>query len=163
MLNKEIISLLNNQIWLENMSSYYYLKLSVLCNENGFSGVSKFFVDQSNEEREHMMKIFNYMLEQDVEPVVPSYNYIEEDEDLKNFNLLNIFENSLVNEKEITNSINELVIKCKETGDSRTENFLNWFVEEQNEEEQKFKDLIDDLKIIDGDKFGLYNFNKTLK
>ena len=163
MLNKEIISLLNNQIWLENMSSYYYLKLSVLCNENGFSGVSKFFVDQSNEEREHMMKIFNYMLEQDVEPVVPSYNYIEEDEDLKNFNLLNIFENSLVNEKEITNSINELVIKCKETGDSRTENFLTWFVEEQNEEEQKFKGLIDDLKIIDGDKFGLYNFNKTLK
>ena len=163
MLNKEIISLLNNQIWLENMSSYYYLKLSVLCNENGFSGVSKFFVDQSNEEREHMMKIFNYMLEQDVEPVVPSYNYIEEDEDLKNFNLLYIFENSLVNEKEITNSINELVIKCKETGDSRTENFLTWFVEEQNEEEQKFKDLIDDLKIIDGDKFGLYNFNKLLK
>ena len=163
MLNKEIISLLNNQIWLENMSSYYYLKLSVLCNENGFSGVSKFFVDQSNEEREHMMKIFNYMLEQDEEPVVPSYNYIEEDEDLKNFNLLYIFENSLVNEKEITNSINELVIKCKETGDSRTENFLTWFVEEQNEEEQKFKDLIDDLKIIDGDKFGLYNFNKTLK
>ena len=163
MLNKEIISLLNNQIWLENMSSYYYLKLSVLCNENGFSGVSKFFVDQSNEEREHMMKIFNYMLEQDVEPVVPSYNYIEEDEDLKNFNLLYIFENSLVNEKEITNSINELVIKCKETGDSRTENFLTWFVEEQNEEEQKFKGLIDDLKIIDGDKFGLYNFNKTLK
>jgi len=163
MLNKEIISLLNNQIWLENMSSYYYLKLSVLCNENGFSGVSKFFVDQSNEEREHMMKIFNYMLEQDEEPVVPSYNYIEEDEDLKNFNLLYIFENSLVNEKEITNSINELVIKCKETGDSRTENFLTWFVEEQNEEEQKFKDLIDDLKIIDGDKFGLYNFNKLLK
>ncbi len=56
-----------------------------------------------------------------------------------------------------------MVIKCKETGDSRTENFLTWFVEEQNEEEQKFKDFIDDLKIIDGDKFGLYNFNKTLK
>jgi len=157
MLNKEVLSLLNNQIWLENMSSYYYLKLSVLCNQNGFSGVSKFFIEQSNEEREHMMKIFNYMLEQDTEPVVPSYNYIEE-EGMIDFNLLTLFENSLTNEKEITNSINELVIKCKEVGDSRTENFLSWFVEEQ-----KFKDLVDDLKIIKGDKFGLYHFNKSLK
>jgi len=162
MLNKEVLSLLNNQIWLENMSSYYYLKLSVLCNQNGFNGVSKFFLEQSNEEREHMMKIFNYMLEQDTEPVVPSYNYIEE-EGIIDFNLLTLFENSLTNEKEITNSINELVIKCKEVGDSRTENFLSWFVEEQNEEEQKFKDLVDDLKIIKGDKFGLYHFNKSLK
>ncbi len=162
MLNKEVLSLLNNQIWIENMSSYYYLKLSVLCNENGFNGVSKFFLEQSNEEREHMMKIFNYMLEQDTEPVVPSYNYIEE-EGIIDFNLLTLFENSLTNEKEITNSINELVIKCKEVGDSRTENFLSWFVEEQNEEEQKFKDLVEDLKIIKGDKFGLYHFNKSLK
>lgn len=162
MLNKEVLSLLNNQIWLENMSSYYYLKLSVLCNQNGFNGVSKFFLGQSNEEREHMMKIFNYMLEQDTEPVVPSYNYIEE-EGIIDFNLLTLFENSLTNEKEITNSINELVIKCKEVGDSRTENFLSWFVEEQNEEEQKFKDLVEDLKIIKGDKFGLYHFNKSLK
>jgi ferritin len=162
MLNKEVLSLLNNQIWLENMSSYYYLKLSVLCNQNGFNGVSKFFLEQSNEEREHMMKIFNYMLEQDTEPVVPSYNYIEE-EGIIDFNLLTLFENSLTNEKEITNSINELVIKCKEVGDSRTENFLSWFVEEQNEEEQKFKDLVEDLKIIKGDKFGLYHFNKSLK
>jgi ferritin len=144
------------------MSSYYYLKLSVLCNQNGFNGVSKFFLEQSNEEREHMMKIFNYMLEQDTEPVVPSYNYIEE-EGIIDFNLLTLFENSLTNEKEITNSINELVIKCKEVGDSRTENFLSWFVEEQNEEEQKFKDLVEDLKIIKGDKFGLYHFNKSLK
>lgn len=162
MLNKEVLSLLNNQIWLENMSSYYYLKLSVLCNQNGFSGVSKFFIEQSNEEREHMMKIFNYMLEQDTEPVVPSYNYIEEG-GMIDFNLLTLFENSLTNEKEITNSINELVIKCNEVGDSRTENFLSWFIVEQNEEEQKFKDLVDDLKIIKGDKFGLYHFNKSLK
>jgi ferritin len=147
MLNKEVLSLLNNQIWLENMSSYYYLKLSVLCNQNGFNGVSKFFLEQSNEEREHMMKIFNYMLEQDTEPVVPSYNYIEE-EGIIDFNLLTLFENSLTNEKEITNSINELVIKCKEVGDSRTENFLSWFVEEQNEEEQKFKDLVENLVYI---------------
>ena len=162
MIKKEVLSLLNNQIWLENMASYYYLNLSVICNENGFNGVSKFFLKQSNEEREHMMKIFNYILEQDNIPVVPNYNYIEEESILK-FDLLTLFEGTLVKEKEITNSINELVIKCKENGDSRTENFLSWFVVEQNEEEQKFKDLVDDLKIIKGDKFGLYHFNKFIK
>ena len=50
-LDKEIINLINEQIWLENNASFYYLYLSTQFNLNGYSGISKFFLEQSNEER----------------------------------------------------------------------------------------------------------------
>ena len=80
MLNKEVIELLNGQIWLENRASFYYLRLSAEFNKNGYFGISKFFLNQSNEEREHMIKIFEYLKEQECEPIIPNYNFLEEDE-----------------------------------------------------------------------------------
>ena len=56
-LHKEIVSLLNEQIWLENHASFYYLNLSIEFSNNGFNGISTFFLNQSQEERLHMTKI----------------------------------------------------------------------------------------------------------
>jgi ferritin len=162
MLHKEILSLLNKQIWSENMASYYYLKLSALFSKNGYSGISNFFLRQSNEEREHMLKLFKYITEQCSEPTIPSYNYIEEEMELE-FDIIGAFEDSLFHEKEITISINRIISKCIEIGDYRTKNFLTWFVEEQMEEENKFNNLIEELKIISYNKNGLYMFNEKLK
>ena len=145
MLNKEVIDLLNGQIWLENRASFYYLRLSAEFNKNGYFGISKFFLNQSNEEREHMIKIFEYL---------------EEDEG--EFDILCLFEDSLIGEREVTKSINKILSKCKEVGDYTTENFLQWFVTEQREEENKFKEIIDNLKIIGSNTLGLYEMNKVL-
>jgi ferritin len=159
-MNKEVLSLLNEQIWVENSASFFYLKLSKLFNENNYFGITNFFVEQSNEERNHMMKIFSYVLEQEGEPVIPQYNLIEESE--LEFNILNLFELSLSNEKKVTNSINKIISKCREVGDYTTENFLQWFVIEQREEENKFKEIIDNLRIIGDNSVGLYELNKSL-
>ena len=160
MLNKEVLTLINEQIWLENNASFYYLKLSIDFNEKGFSGISNFFLSQSNEERDHMTKLISYVMEKDSSPALPQYNFMEDEEE--NFNVLTHFENSLHNEREVTNAINKIVSKCKEVGDSTTENFLQWFVTEQREEENKFKEIIDNLKIIGDDGLGLYEINKEL-
>jgi len=160
MLNEEIVELLNGQIWLENRASFYYLKLSVEFNKNGYSGISKFFLNQSNEERVHMIKIFEYLKEQDDEPIIPNYNFLEEDEG--EFNIICLFEDSLSGEREVTKSINKIISKCKEVGDYTTENFLQWFITEQREEENKFKEIIDNLKIIGDNTLGLYEMNKVL-
>ena len=160
MLNKEVIELLNGQIWLENRASFYYLKLSAEFNKNGYFGISKFFLNQSNEEREHMIKIFEYLKEQECEPIIPNYNFLEEDEG--EFNIVCLFEDSLIGEREVTKSINKILSKCKEVGDYTTENFLQWFVTEQREEENKFKEIIDNLKIIGSNTLGLYEMNKVL-
>lgn len=159
-LDKEIINLINEQIWLENNASFYYLYLSTQFNLNGFSGISKFFLDQSNEEREHMLKLVEYLMDEDITPQIPNYNYLE-DLDEK-FDLLNHFENSLLNEKRVSSSINEIITKCKEKNDIKTENFMQWFVIEQREEENKFKSIIDDIRIIGKSGSGLYELNKQL-
>ena len=76
-LSKEIINLINEQIWLENNASFYYLHLSNEFNKNGFGGMSTFFLQQSNEEREHMLKLIDYLLEEDCNPILPNYNFLE--------------------------------------------------------------------------------------
>jgi len=159
MLNKEILNLLNEQIWLENNASFYYLKLSIEFNEKGFKGISTFFLTQSNEERDHMLKLITYIMEKDISPALPQYNFMEESTD--NFGILLHFENSLLSEMEVTNSVHKIIAKCKEVGDYTTENFMQWFVEEQREEENKFKEIIDNLKIIGEDGVGLYEINKS--
>ena len=159
MLNKEILNLINEQIWLENNASFYYLKLSVEFNEKGFSGISNFFLTQSDEERSHMLKLITYVMEKDSSPALPQYNFMEES--TEKFGILLHFENSLHSEMEVTNSVHKIIAKCKEVGDYTTENFMQWFVEEQREEENKFKEIIDNLKIIGDDGVGLYEINKS--
>lgn len=159
-LDKEIISLLNEQIWLENNASFFYLDLAIKFNTEGFNGISQFFINQSHEERTHMLLIIDYLLEKDIAPALPQYNFMEDNEE--EFNILSHFENSLSNERHVTEAINKIVSKCKEKGDYTTENFMQWFVIEQREEENKFKDIIDDLKIIGDDRVGLYEINKSL-
>lgn len=159
-MNKEVLSLLNEQIWLENTASFFYLKLSKLFNDNNYFGISNFFLEQSNEEREHMVKLFTYVMEQEGDVIVPNYNFLEDEE--HDFDILNLFECSLENERKVTNSINKIISKCKEVGDYTTENFLQWFVVEQREEENKFKEIIDNLIIIGDNRVGLYELNKSL-
>ena len=160
MLNKEVLSLINEQIWLENNASFYYLKLSIDFNEKGFNGISNFFLTQSHEERDHMIKLISYVMEKDSLPALPQYNFMEDTEET--FNVLSHFEDSLHNEKEVTSAINKIVSKCKEVGDHTTENFMQWFVNEQREEENKFKEIIDNLKMIGDDGLGLYHLNREL-
>ena len=160
LLSKEVVNLINEQIWLENNASFYYLHLSIQFSENGYNGISKFFLEQSNEEREHMLKLIHYLLEQDVEPTIPNYNFMEDlDEE---FNILTHFQNSLYNERKVTQSINNIINKCKEVNDIQTETFMQWFVTEQMEEESKFKEIIDDLKIIGDNGSGLFELNRQL-
>jgi len=159
-LNKQIINALNEQIWLENNASFYYLYLSTEFNKKGYGGISTFFLNQSQEEREHMLKIVEYLLEEDCNPQIPNYNFLEDYEE--EFNILTHFHNSLYNERRVTESIIDIVTLCKDLNDIKTENFLQWFINEQREEENKFKEIIDNLNIIGDDRGALYDLNKTL-
>ena len=107
-----------------------------------------------------MLLLVDYLLEKDALPTLPQYNFMEDKDDT--FDVLLHFKNSLENERLVTESINKIVAKCKEVGDYTTENFMQWFVTEQREEEAKFKNIIDDLTIVGNDGVGLYKINKEL-
>ena len=159
-LETEIVNALNEQIWLENNASFYYLYLSTQFNMKGYTGISTFFLNQSQEEREHMLKIVDYLLSEDCIAHIPNYNFLEDLEE--EFNIIGMFENSLASEKRVTQSIVDIVNLCKKLKDIKTENFMQWFITEQREEENKFKDIIDNLTIIGDDGGALYDLNKRL-
>lgn len=159
-MNKEVLDLLNEQIWLENHSSCFYLDLAIEFSDKGFNGISKFFLNQSEEERQHMIMLINYVLERDEKPIVPQYNYVEPNEE--SFDVLFHFECSLDQEIKVSNQVAKVVYKSREVSDIITDNFMQWFVNEQREEEAKFKDIIDKLKMVGDNGLAIYEIDKEL-
>lgn len=159
-LNKEIISLLNEQIWLENHSSCFYLDLAIEFGDKGFNGISKFFFKQSEEERLHMLKLIHYMLEKECKPTIPQYNYMEPNEEP--FDVLFHFECALEQERKISEQIFKVINHSRKISDYTTDNFMTWFVNEQREEESKFRDIIDKLKMVGNNSLGIYEIDKEL-
>lgn len=145
-LRKDVLSMINEQIWLENNSSFFYLKLSVEFANNGYNGISKFFLDQSNEEREHMLKLIQYVIDREETPSLPQYNYMEEKDEV--FDVLKHFKDSLFQERQVTSSVQNILSKAREHNDVFTEDLMVWYVKEQFEEETKFLDIIDKISIL---------------
>ena len=159
-MDKEVLDLLNEQIWLENHSSCFYLDLAIEFAEKGFNGMSQFFFLQAEEERQHMLKLIHYVLERDGKPEIPQYNYMEPSEET--FDVLFHFECALNQEVKVSEQVSKVVYKSREVSDIMTDNFMQWFVNEQREEESKFKDIIDKLKMVGDNGLGIYEIDKEL-
>lgn len=147
-INVDIMDMLNEQITREAHSSSAYLAMASWCDHNGLTGSAEFFYRQSLEEREHMMKIFRFINENGGTAYSPEVNNI-----LHDFNSLQeIFESALDQEITITKSINNIVAKCRKVQDFTSENFLQWFIKEQMEEENKMRRILEmfDLMGTDG-------------
>ena len=113
-MEERVLNLLNEQIWFENRASHYYLNLSVLCESKGFKGISKFFREQANEEREHMLKICDYILERDRKPIIPSNTFLDDSEldEASNIDeLVNILDGLGFNGDEAYNFIFDAILK----------------------------------------------------
>ena len=158
MLSKKIEKALNEQIALEAESSFTYLAMASWADINGFANSAKFLYAQSSEEREHMLKLFNYINDAGGHALAPNVNP-------KNNNfvsLVKLFDSTLKNEQKVTKSINDLVDLCYKERDHSTVNFLQWYVAEQHEEEKSFRAILDLFKIIGTDGKGLYHIDKEI-
>lgn len=147
-INLEVMDLLNEQIGKEAHSSAAYLAMASWCDQNGLNGSAKLFYDQSHEEREHQLKIFHFINDNGGTAYSPAVKNI-----LHDFNSLQeIFESALEQEIAISKSIHTIVSKCRKVQDYAAENFLQWFVKEQLEEEQKMRNILElfDLMGTDG-------------
>jgi ferritin len=144
MLAKKILDSLNEQITMEEFSSNLYLAMGSWCSLNGFEGTAKFLISHAEEERLHMKKIFNYILEKGELAVIgeiqkPSF---------ENTSILKLFEDILHHEGEVTRSINEIVDASMAAKDFTTFNFLQWYISEQHEEELLIRTMVDKIKLI---------------
>ncbi len=147
----ESMDLLNAQIKMEAHASATYLAMASWCEQNGYFTSAKFFYKQTEEEREHMMKIFNFLLETGGSPVSPEIRDINHDYS----SIVDVFESTLEHEVAVTKSIHNIVKKARELGDIPTERFLDWFVMEQVEEENTIRDILDMIEVTGTEGVGL--------
>ncbi|ERP31715.1 ferritin [Chitinivibrio alkaliphilus] len=151
MLSKKIETALNEQIQKELFSEYQYLAMAAYCADEDLAGFENFFMVHTQEERFHAMKIYRYILDRggkvSLRPLEKPQNEFS--------SLIEAFEIALSHEEFVSKSINELVDLAIEEKDHATRSFLNWFVDEQVEEEDLFSTVLNKLKLVKGDGHGI--------
>ena len=147
-ISNDVLSLLNEQIAIEANASSYYLSVSSWCKVTGYDGAACFFRVHSTEEREHMLKIIQYLNELKIHVKLPSVE--EPSQDMKS--LEQVCKTALENEKNVTKSINKIINTAQKENDHRTNVFLEWFVNEQIEEEDLFETIMQRFDVIGRDK-----------
>lgn len=159
MLQNSIEQALNNQIRIEAESSQIYLSMACWAEVQGLEGVAQFMYKQSDEERQHMLKLVKYVNERG------SHAKITELKAPKTTfgTFKEMFEELYQHELFVSNSINELVHITLGEKDYSTHNFLQWYVAEQIEEEAQAKTILDKINLIGEDRGGLYLFDRDIQ
>ncbi len=130
-MHKDIRDLLNQQIAIELQSSQLYLSMATWADLHNYQGSAHFLYQQSQEERDHMMKIIHYLIESTIPPIIPSTQATQSQYP----SLQALFQKALQSEQQVTQAIHRIVHQALQQKDYTTFNFLQWFVQEQKEEE----------------------------
>jgi ferritin len=159
MLSKSIEKALNDQIRIEAESSQIYLAMACWAEVKGLEGVAVFMYKQSQEERDHMLRLVRFINErgghaQVSELSAPNVTF-------KSFK--EMFEELFKHEVFVSKSINQLVHISLQEKDYATHNFLQWYVSEQIEEEAMARTILDKINLIGDDKGGLYLFDRDIQ
>ena len=156
MLPKKVEEILNVQVEKEDYSSQLYLAMASWAENKGMEGVSGWLYAQSEEERLHMLKLVKYINERDGVAIIQGME--TPPSDFKD--VFSMFDQVLEHEKYISASINEIVAVCIAENDFTTQNWIQWFVNEQIEEEASVRAIIDKLNLVG--KNNLYMFDRDI-
>lgn len=159
MISNKMKDALNEQIHLEAKASFVYLAMAVWCDQEGLDGCARFMHRQSEEERAHMMRILHYMSEVDAFAKTPAIEQVAHQwKDIQT-----MFQEVYAHEQKVTASINRLLDIAKVEKDYTTDNFLQWYIEEQREEENLMRFVLDRLKLIGNGPQHLYYIDKEIE
>jgi ferritin len=138
MSSERFVDALNAQISREFAAAHQYTAIGAYYAAETYPQLTKFFYAQAEEEREHAMKMVNYLLDRDArvdftEVSAPQTQFTDHVEPIKL---------ALQQERQVTVHIADLFTVARETNDYLAEQFLHWFLEEQVEEEASMSDLL---------------------
>lgn len=151
MISEKITAALNEQLKWEMYSANLYLSMSAYFSDIGLPGFANWMRIQYQEETDHALKFYDFVLSRGG---VSKLSTIDEPPS-QWANALDAFKATAAHEAEVTRRINELVHLAKSEHDFATDIFLQWFVTEQIEEEESVKNIIDRLKLVNGEGQGL--------
>ena len=158
MLKDSVLKAFNEQINAEIHSAYLYLSMCAWFQSKGLSGFANWMKVQYQEELTHAMKFFDYIHERNGRVILDPIAGVPADFE----SIIDIFEKALAHEQKVTSLIDNLVEVAIAAGDHASQSFLNWFVDEQVEEEANVIAILDSLRLINGEGNGIFMMNREL-
>lgn len=158
MLSEKLLKSINEQINFEFYSSYHYLAMASYCESVDLSGFANFFKVQAQEELFHAMKFYDYIFQSNGSVTLDAIKK----PNTEFYNILNVFEAGYEHEKEVTRRIYNLADIASEEKEYATIALLNWFINEQVEEENTFNNIIKKLKRCESNSAALYMLDDEL-
>ena len=146
MLKQRVVDALNKQLISEFGASSQYVAVAVYFDGLVLPELAKFFFRQSEEERQHAMKIVRFLLETGCKPIVPATPDVRNDFDSPEAAV----QLALDQEMKVTDEINNLMRIAAEESDHATQSFLQWFVKEQVEEVDTMTNLLQTIRHAGG-------------
>lgn len=158
MIKEAVEKAIINQIKNEEHSSRLYLSMASWCQVNGYPGAAAFLFKQADEERMHQLKFVHYLNDRNGYSKLlaldnPTAEYKS---------LLDVFEKVMAHEEFITASINDLYEVAVTQKDYTTGNFLQWYINEQIEEERTMHGILDKMNLAGNEASGLFHIDKEL-
>jgi ferritin len=158
MATKKMIKKLNDQLNFEYFSSNVYLQMSAWAASNALSGTAAFLKKHAAEELQHMHRFFDYVNEVGAMALVGKIDTPP----IEFKSVSEIFNDILAHEKLVTKKIHELASLSWEEKDYTTFNFLQWFIDEQREEESLVQGIVDKIGLLGTDKRSLFLLDREL-
>ena len=158
MLSKTMEAAINEQIKHEFYSAYFYLSMAAYCESNNLFGSAKWLKMQSQEEQEHALKFFGYVMDRGSKVTLqalpqPPAEYTS---------LVDVFEQVLAHEQKVTSLINRLYELAVKENDYPSQFLLQWFINEQVEEEKNATQIVEQLKMVGNTPTALFMMDRAL-
>ncbi len=158
MISQKLQDAINNQINKEIFSEYYYLSMASYFSSIGLDGFENFFLVQGEEERFHAMKMYRFLNERGGRVLLSQIDTPKTEFKSP----IDVFNLAFEHEQFVTKLINELMDVAIAENDHAAKSFLNWFVDEQVEEEASMETIVNKLKLIGNEGNGLLMLDKEL-
>lgn len=158
MISDRLTEKINEQIRMEFQSASYYMGMRMYLTKEDWPGMAQFMEAQALEEATHAKKFYDFLDEVDRDATMPGL-----DKPSETFSSLeDVFETALKQEQSVTESIHELYEIAQEEGDYQAFTILEWFVDEQIEEENTFRTLLTKIRRLQDEPLALYELDDEL-
>ena len=150
---------LNTQVQNEIYSSYLYLSMAAYFHSNNLNGFAHWMRLQSSEEMGHAMKIYDYIIQRGGRVQLKEIK--KPPHDFKS--VKEVMEKTLAHEQSVTQCFHELYEQAAKQKDYATQSFLQWFINEQVEEEAAVNEILQKLYLIADKSSSILYLDKDMK
>jgi ferritin len=158
MFSQAVSKAMNDQIQAELYSAYLYLAMSAHFEAENMPGFAHWMQLQANEEMEHAMKFYGFIQDRGGRVVLQAIQQPQTTFDSP----LSIFEQAYAHEQKVTALINSIYDVARQENDYASQTFLNWFVDEQVEEEKNASQIVDTLRMVGDSPAALFMLDRQL-